>query len=737
MTFLPPVPEPPHDPRSLLLDARAGWREGHLQGAEIAPDDGVLTLVPMAGAVADDGTLGGHVLPASVALSELGELYLLDATDGVLLRFDPCLCRFERVPCTGGIGHGPRQLQRASGLAICRGNLFLCDAGNHRVSVFARHGWVLRGHWAPPQGEVAQAWEPVAAACDRRGRLYVADPANGMIHRFARTGQWQTAWHGLGDVIQVAIDRRDHLYAVVRQANALLHFSETGMRLPDVARVETVAGYFPRLPFAVLSDGALDLRPLCVEVRAGAGDAPCGQPLTETLDADVVFDARGRPIKRTETSPPQYVAQGVYISQALDAKIFDCVWHRVILNLALPTGTSVEVWTHTAEVELPFSYILNLPPDAWQTAQRAVRTQGGEWDCLIRSQPGRYLWLMLRLVGSGIDTPEVSSVQLEFPRISLSRYLPAVFVEEPLSADFSDRFLSIFDTTLRSLERHLDTLPRFFDPRSAPVAREGRAGLDFLTWLASWIDVAPDRHMPEAQRREYVKEAIRVRRLHGTRLGLYRHLLVYLGVDPDRCLPELEQPLDRCEPLPANCVPRPKAEPNWRPPLILEHYQLRRWLLVGEGRLGDQARLWGERIVNRSQLDHSAQADRSRLNTTQDPYRDPFHVSAHRFSVFVPSRYGRTAGLRRGLHNLLETEKPGHAMAQIEYVAPRFRVGVQSMIGFDAVVGRYPQGMTLAIDAQTGQPLGKDTVLTAPPGQTQPAMQIGKTGRVSSTSQLS
>src|SRR5207247_461214 len=106
---------------------------------------------------------------------------------------------------------------------------------------------------------------------------------------------------------------------------------------------------------------------------------------------------------------------------------------------------------------------------------------GGEWDCLIRSGAGRFLSLRVELQGSGAATPRISAMVVEFPRISLRRYLPAVFGQEPISADFTDRFLAIFDTTLRTIERAIDTQARLFDPLSAP-ATQGKSGTpDFLT----------------------------------------------------------------------------------------------------------------------------------------------------------------------------------------------------------------------------------------------------------------
>ena len=82
------------------------------------------------------------------------------------------------------------------------------------------------------------------------------------------------------------------------------------------------------------------------------------------------------------------------------------------------------------------------------------------WDCLIRSGPGRYLWLELEFTGNGSVTPVLGSVEIEFPRISLRRLLPAVFGAEPVSADFTDRFLSLYDTSFRTVEHQIDTEAR-------------------------------------------------------------------------------------------------------------------------------------------------------------------------------------------------------------------------------------------------------------------------------------
>ena len=164
------------------------------------------------------------------------------------------------------------------------------------------------------------------------------------------------------------------------------------------------------------------------------------------------------------------------------------------------------------------------------------------------------MWLRLTLRGDGRQSPWITSALVEYPRISLRRYLPAVFGEEPVSADFTDRFLSLFDTTLRSIETTIDQQARYFDPLSTPAERDAKTGIDFLTWLGSWIGLSLDRHWPEAKRRQFLKRAGRLYDLRGTREGLWRQLLLLLEMEAEpNCCPD-DQPKLRCRPAPANCA---------------------------------------------------------------------------------------------------------------------------------------------------------------------------------------
>src|SRR5690606_24143343 len=112
---------------------------------------------------------------------------------------------------------------------------------------------------------------------------------------------------------------------------------------------------------------------------------------------------------------------------------------------------------------------------------------------------------------------------------------------------------------------------------------------DFLSWLGTWIGFALDRQWPEATRRALLKRATCLFSQRGTRQGLWQLLLTFLGFDARVCDSSCSQ--SRCIPRPDNCAPPRAPCPAAPPPLILEHFRLRRWLFVGAGRLGDDAML--------------------------------------------------------------------------------------------------------------------------------------------------
>lgn len=690
--FLPPPARPPHDPLWMTLGGAQGWTAGIApKGVEVEPGECALALAPAPGTdrllSEESGSLGGLVPPSNVAVDCEGAVWLLGRASGMLRRFDPCTCAFATVPCTGGRGSGPRQLMMPAGIAATDAALFLCDAGPPgRLLVFDRRSFALRAVWTPPVGATAAAWSPRAVAVDG-GTVYVADPNNGAVHRFARWGGWLGMWTGLGAVTALAIDCHRRLYAVVAGAPTVMRIGPSGADAGTVARPDAVEADFPPPPFPVAVNGVIDLRAIC---PAGHG-----------------FDREGEPAAIPSAPAPAFVGSGQWTSAALDSGIARCVWHRIAPEMELADHQRVRFATYTAEVALPDTDVALLPDSSWT----AVPGAGSGQDALILSPPGRYLWLRAALESDGAATPRLCALTLEYPRISLRRYLPAAFGADPVSADFTDRLLAIFDRGFRDMEARIDDGAMLFDADSAPARADG----DILGWIAAWLGLSLERGWPETTRRALVKRAGRLFACRGTVRGMRESLLAWLGWTS---LPVVSRK--------PGCGPRCRtaARPAETPRLILEHWKLRRWMWLGKGRLGSDAVLWGETILGRSQLDNTARTGGTRLDITRNPLVDPFNQAANRFSIFLPARHVSDPRRRGQIRRLIDEHRPAGALATLVPVHARMRIGIQASIGFDSVVGCWPSGITL-----DQARLGRGTVLSGnnPGGVT---ARIGRTARL-------
>ena len=691
--FLPPMARPPHDPLTLRLDGRLGWRGASLAGlthdVERTPGSTSLTLAPIAGTGRSlsepSGSFGGVVLPGNMTKLPDGRLLLLAPTSHRLLVFDSCTCRFQPYPC---IKPGdPRLPAGATRIATNGSELLICVPGEQRVIVLDAMTGASRAVWTSPQVNsvpgIAMAWSPVSCTALPHHMVAVSDPANGGVHFCSRTGRVLRFIGGLGAVNALARDRGCKLYVQIDGQSAVVVLDiATGRVIGQSSRPGEVASRFPDIGVKVYANGALDVSSLCVPPS----------------DSPVVFDLSGVPLTTAPADAmSSYPSAGVWISEPLDSEIAACVWDRVVLQGSLPAQCSIEVSTRTSDTLLTDDELSD--DSLWRDAglwKAIAPIPCRHSDYMLRSPPGRYLWLRITLAGTPRDTPCIASVSLNFPRISLRRYLPAIFGAEPNSAEFTDRWLGIFDRGMRQIETEIDNQARLFDPLSAPAAPEVPARKDFLAFLAGWVGVTLVSAWPLSRRRRFLKLAPRLYPWRGTAAGMRSALYLFLGLDRFAGL----------VPRQTHCVPcvtrerrRPGADVTWRPPrLLLEHYRLRRWMALNHARLSDSAKLWGERIVNRSRLESNtdltrtgqtdgAQLGVTQLKTSQDPARDPFYVYAHRLSVFVPAACVRNPALARALTQFVEVEKPAHVQADLVLVEPRFRVGVQSMLGFDAVIG--------------------------------------------------
>ncbi|MFN8564820.1 MAG: phage tail protein [Anaerolineae bacterium] len=752
-------PKFPDGELSLLLCEQLGWRGGlALDGAPL-PARGIATgeklrltadpRGPLA-LTSADGSLGRLRLPRGMALDADLTLHLLTerpcsgGTDAAIWRFDATRQRFERLPEVGGCVPNDdslpdaRQFHAGSAVAILGKALYVADPVSARVQVFDLTTLALRYVWHTPRQSGrsdSERWQPVDVAASAQ-QVYILDQAHGRVYRHQPSSDALDLLIDLpnergGAWTRIAVDRDERLYPY-DAANAVLEifaYDEDDGWCP-VGTADDAGDVRERFdPPAITVEQRPDATrwfalPACLRRSAGrqlpgATKPPVGETCDPPDTDDLYFDfATAGQIALTpeqRVGLASYQRSGEWITTMLDSELYNCQWHRLVLEIdRLPPGSRVAVWTYASADQQPDELISTIPDESWQRAISVVGAMQADEsetnhltrDGLVQSREGQYLWLRVRLWSDGYDTPEISTIRAYFPRDSYLKYLPAVYSQDEDSRWFLERYLSIIQTEWDALERNIRDSRRFFDPEAVP----GGAALEYL---ASWFALPLEGEWTDEQKRRMLVGARRVYGRRGTLKGLQAWLQIYLAN-----LSEVS----------------PEDQETLGVPALLESYRARSLPLTEQHdqapddgdaseaaqRLGD-APLWSDQAANRFQLGVNSRADEAQIVSIGDPQIDMLSRYAHRFTVYVPAAWVRTAADERMLRRAIDAEKPAYTQYDLHLVEARFRIGVQATLDVDAVVGALPtpqplrdepeQETNLPPSQAAGGRLGYDTVL--------------------------
>lgn len=671
--------------RYWFLDSVAGWRESAASLAGPAPlartdPNGDLILSPLPGGAelfqgkTPVNRAGFHdpawvhvqqSLRCPVALAPDAcrkRIYVADAAADRIAWIHWDTGAIAALHSIGGAGTAVRSLKHPRGVAVLDcGNVAVCDTENHRVQIFTLYPHALVQLWgaadAQPGGGPREFHWPWGIATDSAGNVFVADRGNRRIQKIRSDGTWlrDIGAAVLKDPTQVAVSPSGDV-AVVDSGAAVVVFPANGAAALTIALTE---------PLSVAFNGDGDLYAgnalgvvykIELDARIASGYRIAGEGVTGLADPivslawggdlgllSIVRELANNGRQRVWSVNPEasYPLAGVFETDALDSGIEDCVWHRVECGGPVPDGTSVLIESSTAAKPLD-------PQQAPQFTEPVQCMLGGgdDPDCLVQSVPGQLLKLRITLRSNGLSSPRIHSIKAFFPRDSYLRYLPAVFQQDPESRDFLDRFLSIFQTSFDGLDQMIDSFRQLFDPMTVPQK--------YLGWLAAWLALPIQPSWTTTQLRAMVKKAFTEYSRRGTPGGLVEAIQDYAGV----------------------------------PASVLEHYRLRRWpLLPSASTLCAGSRLWSRSFYQQLQVGEHSEVGSFRLATATQPAMEPLHWGAHQFTVFFVSNPYTTDTIRKAVQEVVDREKPAHTSASVCPVFPRFRVGVQSTVGVDSIVG--------------------------------------------------
>jgi len=405
-------------------------------------------------------------------------------------------------------------------------------------------------------------------------------------------------------------------------------------------------------------------------------------------DKALLYDRQGefRGTKKAEwpTHPPTgvhnscdqplpFFKEGSWLSQTLDSSVYNCQWHRIRMAIKhLPPGTEVTVKTFAYQQKdlaplraddprFVTAHTLVAPTQVNPTERSRKRVE----EFLIQSGPGQYLSAAIQLRGDGFGTPIISALRVEFPRESYLEYLPPLYSAAEPMRSFLERFLSIFQAEWDEFDRRVGESEAFFDPQAVP---EGVA----MTYLASWLGLDLEGTWNGRQNRQLLEAVPKITPRRGTVQALREFVGVYLANIAGLTTDQVSQT---------------------QFPAIIEGFQERQYLTLsqaGGSTLGSAQPLWSSGVVRRLQLGGFSQAGEVELVSTGDPERDLFHHFAHRFRVYVPAAWIRTAAHEQLLRRAIEAEMPAHVKYDLCLVEAGLRVGIQSTVGLDTIIGDPP-----------------------------------------------
>ena len=599
-----------------LLDPIVGWDVADSTGlAGLDGDDGI-TLQPL-----DPGAVGGDALarylPPPWIAPGCGpcEWFLATAACGGvasrLLHLDGCACEWREAwpsHCTPLVGAD------VAAIAV-RGQLVaLADRATGRLIQAATDGARVISDTSCP---IIAGPDAVALGFDACGALLVAAGGKSQLHRFDMAGAALAPFRATlpAGVLRLAGTPDGAVWvATAGSANGSFRLwrAEPGDASFTRAKLDGLAAV--RLRSALV--GATE-NSVCL-ARTGCD----GQPVTCCWSR--FGDQVPPPAKRP--SPPRYQQQGRLLTLAIDSGVARCVWHRVQFDADIPTGTQLSLAVATAEAAESVPHPLD-----WQEAT-------GGTDVLIQQPPGRHLFVRLDLTSlDRVATPVVRRIRLEFPRATSIDLLPAIYRADPDAADFTARFLALFDASIADLDSAIERAPALIDAGGVPD--------EVLPWLGSFLGLVFDPAWDAERRRAILRAVPELYRLRGTLAGL--KLAFHLVFDLD--------------------------------PAIDERGPARPWAALGRtSRLGG-LRLFGRNRA-RARIGHSA-LGQTVLKSWGDPARDPLDALAWRVHVLLPPAQ-RPWPMAR-MQALLDSQKPAHVIASLRAGGQGFLVGARAAVGID------------------------------------------------------
>lgn len=592
-----------------------------------------------------------------------------------------------------------RSFDHPCGLAVGSDSLWVADSSNSRVRRLAFPT-------LEPTMELLELQNPTGVGCDVLDRIYVLDRGLQSVRRYSSFGKLDVAFNEtlaasgtISAPLYLALSPGGELFVSDGAANTVYCFDAKGGVMQSLPTPTT--GWRPgAIAVAEQRIFVSDRGAGCIQIFNGDGSwwgvLPNFQGPVTALSID---GATGDLLIKTGLDEA-YVRFKSDVCFASMGQIY-CG--------PFDAGNGLEWFRAACAADVPVSTAL-----VFEVAQSPAPSPGpapSDWvatplDTLLAeavpsgatSDTRRFIWMRATLTTRNVTaTPTVRQIRAETKGEDYRDYLPEIYSRQDEPSEFLFRLLALTRSELGAVEENIDALPQLLSPRFVPSSQ--------LPWLAAWLGLDLPRIATDTEQRSLIENAVKLWARRGTPTGLADLVEIYTGVRPSiveafsqRGLWMLDEScrLGFDTGLPA-IDPNGMVVPDPSNPLALG------------GPCGSTA--IGSSVVGES--------GPLPVQSLGEPL---FADAAFRFTAFLPSYRVDNPALLAEARRVIEAEKPAYTGYDLCIVCPDLRVGFQSMVGVDTIVGGPPD--PLRLDKSL---LGLQGTLPPPVGD---ATRVGQGARV-------
>ena len=154
-----------------------------------------------------------------------------------------------------------------------------------------------------------------------------------------------------------------------------------------------------------------------------------------------------------------------FFSRVFDSRLEETEWGRAVLDVQENAGAGLQLsvyaserdWIQTEGLHVPIQKLISDPALPMEKKEELFgpllkKRFVGKNDVLLNGISGRYLFFLLVLFRQETEL-SCGGICLFFPKKSWLDYLPSVYRRDPEGADFTERFLGIFQSLYDDRER--------------------------------------------------------------------------------------------------------------------------------------------------------------------------------------------------------------------------------------------------------------------------------------------